>query len=337
MSEMIKNDSISIVGIDDLGNSEIAYDYAKLIISNPNIIAVIGHSTSGTTIEPTKLYSGAGIPILMPIATSPKAGENCDNYFRLPLSDVDGQIPAIVSIALDTLKAGNICIVGDYSVDAIHYSKTFFTRLEGIFKKKISQTELSFFKFDKDDINTWDQIQPYTSDTELIIFCGYGSNANVFLKSLRANMTHTEDRPTLILTDGCKVPNLDTRGFSTYLTFPIPDISQIDYLGSEFVINSNIEQSYHLNGFDAIKILDYAIVELESSSKILSRSSLLESLSKSTVIEGIYNDYTFKNGENINGHYYVYYSSDSINSRIRMMYEFDFIGLEKIKKKYNIR
>lgn len=72
-SEVVKKIKhlIDIKPFDDGGSGTCARKIAECIFSNPCVIAVIGHATSGTTLEAAEIYSRAGIPLIMPIATSP--------------------------------------------------------------------------------------------------------------------------------------------------------------------------------------------------------------------------------------------------------------------------
>ena len=56
---------------DDRENLDAARDIAHDLRDNPNVLAVVGHSKSGTTLAALPFYAQAGIPVLMPAATSP--------------------------------------------------------------------------------------------------------------------------------------------------------------------------------------------------------------------------------------------------------------------------
>jgi ABC-type branched-subunit amino acid transport system substrate-binding protein len=91
---------------------------------NPNVLAVIGHSRSGTTHATLPLYAAAGIPVVMPSATSPyvlyrfneretwptadqlrqaNGSQRFTNAFRLPPSD-EVQVHAIELTANELTK-----------------------------------------------------------------------------------------------------------------------------------------------------------------------------------------------------------------------------------------
>src|SRR5438067_1044325 len=122
----------------DPDTTEEAVVMSKEIRSDPRVLAVVGHSRSGTTRAALPFYADAGIPVLMPAATSPYAlyhfsqdapwpsvdrlgkepgHERFRNGFRLPPSDVPDQVDAIK--AATKALAGTVGADNDEAMEAI--------------------------------------------------------------------------------------------------------------------------------------------------------------------------------------------------------------------------
>jgi ABC-type branched-subunit amino acid transport system substrate-binding protein len=118
LAHFFQDDADTIVKLDykeDPDSPEAASEMARTLRNNPSVLAVVGHSKSGTTLAALPFYSQAGIPVLMPAATSPyvlygfernhprpnaeqlmtKSTPLFKNAFRLPPSDVPDQVVAI--------------------------------------------------------------------------------------------------------------------------------------------------------------------------------------------------------------------------------------------------
>ncbi len=91
--------------VPDSDTTETAKETASELRDDPTVLAVVGHSRSGTTLAALPLYAQAGIPVIMPAATSPDIlvgpndssgnSQRFSNAFRLPPNDVPNQANAI--------------------------------------------------------------------------------------------------------------------------------------------------------------------------------------------------------------------------------------------------
>ena len=100
---------LELVGMDDADDEGKARDTARQLQVEPEVLAIIGHSISGTTRSAAEIYAQAAIPLIMPLATAQaavfpvKVGDDqlensparLSNCFRLPPSDDRVQAPAI--------------------------------------------------------------------------------------------------------------------------------------------------------------------------------------------------------------------------------------------------
>ena len=73
---------------DDKGDPKDAVTVAHRIVQDKSIIGIMGHLNSGTTLAASPIYAEAGIPVVMPVPTTPKiTQQGFDNFFRVPITD----------------------------------------------------------------------------------------------------------------------------------------------------------------------------------------------------------------------------------------------------------
>jgi hypothetical protein len=166
------------------------------------------------------------------------------------------------------------------------------------------------------------------NNTDVLIFCGYGSMAREFLNGLRFEYVGKENflkRPKVILSDGARISDIKEVstifGFDAYLSFPSDKLASkrqfADFnpetppRGQE---KMKLEESYEIFGYDALSLFSFAFKNLKGN---ISRQLLNESL-RSESLEGneLSYNYKFVKGENVDARYFVYeVGSDSIDTR----------------------
>ncbi len=341
-----------IKGYDDKGRKEVARKIALYLRKDPYVMTVIGHATSGTTREAAVLYSQVGMPLLMPIATSPMVAfppnsemveeKRLQNYFRLPPSDDRVQAPAVAIFAIENLKAKKCFLLRDISVDARDYSATLTESLEELIPEcRILQAAV--------EVNRAASFEPVAmaiiaESPDVVIFCGYGTTAHRLLHTLFIHLEYDAgiEHPRFILTDGCKISDLNTSGFETYVTFPAPDLksNSIKLSGiqsDEQELNIlkkympfGIEQSYHIYGYDAILLMAASLTNLQKEE--ISRRSLLEQLrNNSNSFCGIAGEYDFAQGESQRAGYFVYKVNSDTSAKSRFEFK-TYISYRKIRR-----
>lgn len=292
------------------------------IQSDPRVMVVIGHASSGTTRKAAWLYAQAGIPLLMPVATSPYAvyppGARVDDStrlracFRLSPSDDKVQAPAVAFVAEEMLKVKRGYLVQDISEGASEYSKPLYDRLEQLLGNVlIDKQKLDRGKADFSGVASNIEAQ----NPDIVIFCGYGSTATLVLSALRhAYKDKPSSKPKIILTDGSRVKDLNTSGFDVYMTFPLPDITYFkdcrsqDYDILLKTIMSHDEQSFQIYGYDAMLMVGKALEKC--TAERISRDCLRKSLSELPFFTGsTCLQYFFAEGDNTLSEYYVFRSN----------------------------
>lgn len=309
------------VGYDDGGSVSEAARIARQLQADPRVLAVIGHATSGTTRAAASLYAEAGIPLLMPIATSPYAVyrlgakiapiHRLRNCFRLPPVDDPIQSRAVAYVAREVAHSSRCYLFRDISEDAAEYSEPLFKRLEMLLADAIVRKRA----INRDDPNILSVAQSVqASKADLVVFCGYGTTAQELLHALRLTYERVavRERPKVLLTDGCKTRDVDPSGFDVYVTFPLPDLNSADLPIPRDLrilrgaVRRSSEESYQSLGYDAMLMIGHALEDCVHQE--VSRRCLLTALSNAYDFRGAFSEYDFKDGENVRSHYYVYAS-----------------------------
>jgi ABC-type branched-subunit amino acid transport system substrate-binding protein len=305
------SEQVDIVYVDDGGESRCAELISEEIINAPRVIAVIGHATTGTTKVALKNYKKANIPLLIPIATNPQLTLNCKNCFRLPSND-SVQARAIADYAVNVLKGQNLYLVWDESPSAKDYSEFLQAAVVDLIGSKIKFKQPITFR----PMNYEYLLKSISyNNTDVLIFCGYGSMAREFLNGLRFEYVGKEPplkRPKVILSDGTRISDIKEVsrdfGFDAYLSFPSEKLSDKEPYSSETPPlereNTRVEESYELFGCDALTLFSLAFKRIKGP---VSRQSLRDALTTQTVTNGeLFYSYNFQHGENVEPRYFIY-------------------------------
>lgn len=311
-------EQVDIVYVDDGGESRCAELISEEIIRSPRVIAVIGHATTGTTKVALRNYKRANIPVIIPVATNPYLTLDCKNCFRLPSNDAV-QARAIADYAVNVLKGQNVYLVWDESPAAKDYSEFLQSEVVNLIGSRIKFKQPITFR----PMNYEYLLKSISyNNTDVLIFCGYGSMAREFLNGLRFEYLNKEPplrKPKVILSDGTRISDINEVsrdfGFEAYLSFPSEKLSEKEPYASEIPPREQehlkIEESYEIFGYDALTLFSLAFKRVRGNA---SRQSLRDALATETVPSGdLFYSYKFQNGENVDARYFIYsVSSDSI-------------------------
>ncbi len=111
---------IELRALDDRADPKEAVNVANQIVSDPQIVAVIGHLNSGCSIPAAQVYAKNNLLMVTPAATNPKltlqqqesSWKWIKNIFRVNTTDdVQGQFAA--NYVLKNLKIHTVCIIHD--------------------------------------------------------------------------------------------------------------------------------------------------------------------------------------------------------------------------------
>jgi ABC-type branched-subunit amino acid transport system substrate-binding protein len=240
---------------DDKGQDSNAEMVARELQSNPKVLAVIGHATSGKTVKAAWLYEQFGIPLIAPAATSPnimcapkdppgiqkylsilfrrspcddpELGHRLNNVFRLPPSDQKAQAPAVATMVERLASpAAKLYLVDDERESTAGYCKPLVVAIRTLLNKTTyAVTPNTLLPNSPDDL---DQLARgiQSTDPAGVIICTFNNTAKTFLKSLQLAYSKVPlaQRPFLLMTDGAMDRELDATGFRLFVTFPTKGI-----------------------------------------------------------------------------------------------------------------
>lgn len=119
-----KHIQFKIESEDDQADPRHATNAAQRLVDD-NVSAVIGHTTSSTTLPASILYNKAGIPLFAPAVTNPKYTQQGFPYsFRLIANDIQ-QGQALAQIAAQHFAAKRIAVIDDRSAYGVGIADEF--------------------------------------------------------------------------------------------------------------------------------------------------------------------------------------------------------------------
>jgi len=305
---------IALEAWDDGGCEPQAEAIARIVRTNPNVLAVIGHATSATTRAAARLYAEAGIPLLAPMATSPYIlypdwqpdtsvkGRLLRNVFRLPPGDREVQAPAAALVAAQILTTQKCLLATDVSAEAQLYSHLLGNDIKRLLQQKGKTVE----EVTVNSQNTAAAVQQAMRlRADLIIYCGYPTAAKRLLAELAKSYGNGSARPRLLFTDGANVPDLDVHGVDAYMTYPVPDLGPYPKDLQKDVAGGN--NGYEVYAYDAMLLLGQVIDQCRGRGR-MGRSCVLNGLAQSRSLNGAASTYSFAGGENLLSAYYLYHA-----------------------------
>jgi branched-chain amino acid transport system substrate-binding protein len=130
----VKGRQLKLISLDDQGKSEEAAAVVTRLITQNNVIAVIGEVASSRSLAAAPIAQQNKIPMISPSSTNPKVTEIGDYIFRVCFID-PFQGTVMAKFATENLKAKKVAILrdvkSDYSVGLADYFIKKFKELGG--------------------------------------------------------------------------------------------------------------------------------------------------------------------------------------------------------------
>lgn len=176
------------VEFDDRSDPKEAVNVANRIVSDPDIVAVVGHFNSGCSIPASAVYARAGLPMLNAGSSNPQltlqqlspSWPGPHNIFRVNTTD-DAQGTIAAEFAAQSLKSKTVAIVHDKTAYGQGIAEVFQTRFT-----ELGGTVLSFDGVqtgDKDFKALVTRIKPLAPD--LLYFGGTYTEGGLILRQAR--------------------------------------------------------------------------------------------------------------------------------------------------------
>jgi ABC-type branched-subunit amino acid transport system substrate-binding protein len=307
---------------DDNDDPDQAQKIAGRLQSNPRTLAVIGHGITSTSSAAGPIYSRAGIPLIVALATGQSAvqdmshgGAHLPICYRLPPSDGTVQAPAIAYMVRRLSPGTGRVAVHIYEGmldNAPAYSKPLCTEVSGILNANGIRAHLTSL----DSIPAAVQhIHREHKSGDVIVYCGYQKEASAFLNGLQEAYKETPNAtPSIIFSDASpQILGADSRNFRVYKTEALDtnrctDTTALAGLSSAAARVGRKLTAEQIHGYDAVMVLEAAVSKCFGS---LSRGCVLDALGSGETFPSICSDYSFRNGENIISDYYIFSSPSS--------------------------
>lgn len=301
--------------INDKGNDRLARRHALEAIANPNVLAVVGHSTSGTTGAAIDLYGPQAMPLFLPVATSPdltavSKSRGWTNLFRLVPKD-DLQASTIAEFCTNYLAARRVIVLNDDSRYGATLGESLLSALSNKDIEVPKHVVVQKFIEGKIDYGSYAKTaESYSADA--FVFAGYYEEGGALISDLRAAGCYLP----VVVTDGCFqsqiFENIGSNPANVYACFVAPDWSFVG-TAQGLIQYKRVPQSdltYAPFATDSIRIIDAMARSLLTSGERLNRKTLLTYMKDhreypSHMIAG---PYQFDSaGDNTRGQNYLYY------------------------------
>ncbi|MBI4313255.1 MAG: branched-chain amino acid ABC transporter substrate-binding protein [Candidatus Omnitrophica bacterium] len=110
---VIEGYKLELMALDDQRSPAQAVAMAKKIVSDPSVVAVVGHLNSSCTKPASAIYNKAGLLHINPVSSNPEISrQGFNNFFRICATD-DLQGPAGAHFAKERLEARRVFIIDD--------------------------------------------------------------------------------------------------------------------------------------------------------------------------------------------------------------------------------
>lgn len=257
----LNGSSFEIIPFDDLGTPEGAAAVANKIVTDPTILAIAGHSSSGATAAAIPIYEAASIPMMSPSATNPDLTKNGSTVFnRNAFTDAFQAFGSAIFMRED-LDAKDIAILHDGS----DYGQALADNVKNEFVSLGGEVVL----FDAITPGEFDYTPPLLVIQNLaptaIYYAGYMAEAAVIVNQMnQLNMTEI----SFVSGDGVfgsdYIDKTGTNGIGSYASTLIPPNSaNVSKFNSAYKDRFGIEpgslSAFSWNSYDAALALINAI------------------------------------------------------------------------------
>ncbi len=255
---------VSMDEFDSQGDPEKATPLAAKIISDKNIIGVVGPTFSGESDATGPAFSEAGLPTVSASATNPDLTTHGWKTFHRVLGNDATQAPAVAAYIQNTLKAKKVMVVDDAS----EYGKGLADGVRDDLKNLVTTTDTVQQK--QTDFSAT-VTKAKASGTDVFFYGGYYAEAGLLAKQLKQG-GYTG---TFVSGDGSLDPGfVSAAGASAangaVLTCPCAP-SPDDFTAKYKALNGTDPGTYSAEGYDAANIFLQGIKDGKSS-----RSDMLD-------------------------------------------------------------
>ncbi|MGE5086086.1 MAG: ABC transporter substrate-binding protein [Bacillota bacterium] len=279
----IKGKKLSLVTVDDQGKNEEAVSAVKRLITQNNVVAIIGGVASGRSKAAAPITQEKGIPFISPASTNPDVTKIGDYVFRVCFIDpFQGSVMA--KFATETLKVKKVAVLRDVKND---YSVGLADAFVNDFKKRGGEivTDVSYQAGDIDFKAQLTQIRSKAPDA--IYVPGYYTEVGLIAQQAR----QLGIKAPLMGGDGWDSDKLNEIGkeaingsyFSNHYTTESTDPAVTEFIKKYKAKYNETPGSFAALAYDAAKILAAAIERAPN----LSGKAIRDELAKTKDFPGV--------------------------------------------------
>ena len=314
-----KFDAVKFEWRDDLNQPGEATRIAEEIVTTrPEVVAVVGHTQSNTTAAALPFYAAAGIPLVLPVATSvdfgfdPGSGDAHPESgwcLRREIADDAYQVLAIEAVISHKKKHRCLLIVERDNQSRAYVEALSYMIEQRIGPKIVARMTVGRGEWDGDYLAE----EIVAQKVDIVCFLGYPEMARRVLFNMRPDRLRAaysiERKIPLVLPDACirMQQEWSDTDPETIITFPIK-ITENPFKGEELkslygslrwndedMPETNTRLAFEVTGRNSAKSLINALKKLYNSSTPISRRSLRQKLREEGRASVSY--YAFKTGK----------------------------------------
>lgn len=302
---------------DDESTTDGARQAAYKIVSDPNVVAVVGHFSSEDTLAALPIYRDAGLPVIMPVATRTSITRDGEypNAFRMPPTN-ERQAQIAVAFTLDYLQGQEVYIIHDET----KYARDLAGSIDaGLRTRSIEPVGMHEIERGVKTFPVLNQIANFNPPIEVVIFVGYSPEA-VYLATQMSRTLGVAAK--LLCTDGVYGTRFRTSSGSdeAFVIYQVPAVERlaplpawVDYEARFSERNpSDDPLSWSIWAFDGVLLAREAIEQAFQISRVPNPAVVQDVLRGSAddtpfLFTGALGRYEFDSaGDNKHASYYVY-------------------------------
>ncbi|MFX1445985.1 MAG: branched-chain amino acid ABC transporter substrate-binding protein [Promethearchaeota archaeon] len=192
--------NIELVPMDDKADPKEAVSVAHKLVSDPDVVAVVGYPNSGNALPASKIFHENMVPLVITAATNPKiTQQGFENLFRIcPTDDIQG--PAAADFAINILKKKNFSLIHDKTAYGQGLAEEFKRKLQMEGCEIVAYETITEGERDFTAILT----RIIAKNQEVIYFGGMYPEGGLLLKQAKS----LGSKAIFIMPDGCFDPEL---------------------------------------------------------------------------------------------------------------------------------
>ncbi len=164
-----KGKNLKIILAADDNNHHKAQEVAKKLVNLENILGVVGHYTSGVTIQTMDIYNKAKIPLISPTSSAETLidYENTEPFFFRTIPSVEANAEALANYLINQINHKKSAIF--YTPNPESFSYSFWQEFKNRFEDKGGEVILEYENFNQNNFSATKAIKTLEKESEIAI------------------------------------------------------------------------------------------------------------------------------------------------------------------------